>query len=60
MDIVSILWQIGILSAVLVFGIKIGLSMGLSNLKKRYVFTIAIGYGLGVLLFSKIVENYST
>lgn len=60
MDIVSILWQVGILSAILVFGIKIGLASGLSHLSKKYAFTIAILYGLGVLAFSKIAEIYAS
>ena len=60
MDIISILWQLGILSAILVFGIKIGLASGLSHLNKKYAFTIAISYGLGVLTFSKIAEMYSS
>ena len=59
MDIISILWQLGILSAILVFGIKIGLASGLSHLSKKYAFAIAISYGLGVLLFSKVAEIYS-
>lgn len=41
------------------FEIKIKLVTGLSNLKKLY-FCIAVGYGLGISLFSKITENYST
>ena len=59
MDTISILWQIGILSAILVFGIKIGLASGLSNLNKKFAFTIAIGYGLGVFILSYIAGFYS-
>ena len=35
MDMMSVLWQVGIFASVLVFGIKIGLASGLANLSKR-------------------------
>ena len=31
----SVLWQFGILAAILVFGIKVGLASGLANLSKK-------------------------
>ena len=31
----ELLWQLGILSAVLVFGVKIGLAMGFANISKK-------------------------
>ena len=37
MDAINILWQVGILSAVLIFGIKLGLATGLANMSKRYL-----------------------
>ena len=46
MDIVNVLWQVGIISAVIVFGVKIGLAAGLANLSKKYLAAICIGYGL--------------
>lgn len=59
MDIVNILWQLGILSAVLVFGVKVGLASGLANFSKKTILGIAIGYGLGVLIITKIASLYS-
>ena len=42
----ELLWQIGILSTVLIFGIKIGLAMGFAGLSKKIGIAIAIVYGL--------------
>lgn len=53
------LWQLGILSAVLVFGVKVGIASGLANLSKKLLAAICIGYGGGVLLLSSIASLYS-
>jgi len=55
----ELLWQIGILSAVLIFGVKIGLAMGFSGLTKKVGVLIAIGYGLGIYVLSLIVTENS-
>ena len=60
MDIVNVLWQVGIISAVIVFGVKIGLAAGLANLSKKYLAAICIGYGAGVLILSRIASYYSS
>lgn len=60
MDIISILWQLGILSAVLVFGVKVGLASGLANFSKKTILGIAVGYGIGVLIITKIASFYSS
>lgn len=54
----TILWQIGVLSAILVFGIKIGLAMGFAGLSKKMAALIALGYGLGILLLTMIASGY--
>ena len=54
MDAINILWQVGILSAVLIFGIKLGLATGLANMSKRYLAVVSIGYGAGVLIVNRI------
>ena len=36
-------WQYGILAAVLVFGVKIGLALGFSGIKRKNVGLILIG-----------------
>ena len=60
MDAISILWQVGILSAVLIFGIKLGLATGLANMSKRYLALVSIGYGAGVLILTQIASFYTT
>ncbi len=60
MEVFNILMQVGILSAVLVFGIKVGLASGLANLSKKYLAAICIGYGAGILILSKIASYYTS
>ena len=55
----SVLWQFGILAAILVFGIKVGLASGLANLSKKLLALICIGYGGGVLLISAVASLYA-
>ncbi|WP_407414791.1 DUF2162 domain-containing protein [Methanobrevibacter sp.] len=59
MDMMSVLWQFGILAAILVFGIKVGLASGLANLSKKLLALICIGYGGGVLIISAIASLYA-
>ncbi len=50
MDMMSVMWQFGVLAAVIIFGIKIGLASGLANLSKKLFACICVGYGGGVYL----------
>ena len=59
MDMMSVLWQFGILAAILVFGIKVGLASGLANLSKKLFAIICVGYGGGVLIISAIASLYA-
>ena len=59
MDAINILWQVGILSAVLIFGIKLGLATGLANMSKKYLAMVSIGYGGGVLILTEISSFYT-
>ena len=59
MDAINILWQVGILSAVLIFGIKLGLATGLANMSKRYLAMVSIGYGAGVLILTEISSFFT-
>lgn len=59
MDMMSVLWQFGILAAILVFGVKVGLASGLANLSKKLLAIICIGYGGGVLLISAVASLYA-
>ena len=45
MDMMSVMWQFGVLAAVIIFGIKIGLASGLANLSKKLFACICVGYG---------------
>lgn len=55
----EVLWQMGILSAVLVFGVKIGLASGFAGLSKKAAAAIAIGYGAGILILSALISGYT-
>ena len=59
MEVINLLWQLGILSAVLIFGIKLGLATGLANMSKKYLALVSIGYGGGVLLLTEISSFYT-
>ena len=54
----DLLWQLGILSVVMVFGIKIGLAMGFAGLSKKVTSAIILGYGGGILLLTYIAGNF--
>ena len=45
-------WQYGILAAVLIFGLKIGLALGFSGIEKKKVLLILVGYGVALTIFS--------
>lgn len=59
MDMMSVLWQVGIFASVLVFGIKIGLASGLANLSKKLFAVICIAYGGGIILISAIASLFA-
>ncbi len=59
MDVINILWQLGILSAVLIFGIKLGLATGLANMSKKYLAMVSVGYGGGVLILTEISSHFT-
>ena len=59
MDMMSVLLQFGILAAILVFGIKVGLASGLDILSKKLLAFICIGFGGGVLLISAVASLYA-
>ena len=59
MEVINLLWQLGILSAVLIFGIKLGLATGLANMSKKYLALVSIGYGGGVLILTEISSFYT-
>jgi predicted transporter len=54
----ELLWKLGILSVVMVFGIKIGLAMGFAGLSKKITAAIILGYGGGILLLTYIAGSF--
>ncbi|WP_405304064.1 DUF2162 domain-containing protein [Methanobrevibacter sp.] len=59
MDAINMLWQLGILSAVLIFGIKLGLATGLANMSRKYLAMVSVGYGGGVLILTEISSHFT-
>ena len=59
MDAINLLWQVGILSAVLIFGVKLGLATGLANMSKKYLALVSVGYGGGVLVLTEISSHFT-
>lgn len=53
-------WQYGILAAVLIFGIKIGLALGFSGIKRKTVIYILIGYAIGLITLSYLCQPFSS
>lgn len=51
--------QYGILAAILVFGVKIGLALGFSGIRRKTVGLILIGYAIGLILLSYICQPYT-
>ena len=54
----DVLWQIGIVSLVLVFGIIIGLASGFVRLSKKTATGVAIGYGGAIIILSFFITRY--
>jgi predicted transporter len=55
----ELLWQMGILSAVLVFGIKIGLASGFAGLSKKAAVAVSAVYGLGIFILAFLVSGHT-
>lgn len=60
MDIINIIWELGIFSIIIMFGIKISLASGLSNIPKKYIALIIVGYSGWILILSQIASIYAT
>ena len=52
-------WQYGILAAVLIFGLKLGLALGFSGIEKKKVLLILVGYGVALTIFSYVLTPYT-
>ncbi len=53
------MWQFGIIAAVVIFGIKIGLAMGFAGIKHKTGALIILGYGVGLTTLSLICQPYT-
>ncbi|KZX14394.1 DUF2162 domain-containing protein [Methanobrevibacter curvatus] len=60
MDSFNILWQVGVIASVLVFGIKIGLATGMANYSKKIILIISCLYGVGVYLITRIASLFAS
>ncbi len=58
MNITNILWEAGILSVILLFGVKIGLAMGLAGLSRKKAALITAGYAGGILGLSALTAPH--
>ena len=56
--IIESLWRFGVLSVIIVFGIKIGLAMGFANLKKSYALILTLSTGFSIIALSLICQPY--
>jgi predicted transporter len=56
---IELLWILGFLSVLLVFGVYIGLSIKYAGLSKKFAVSILIGYGAGILVLSRLADIYS-
>ncbi|AWX32966.1 DUF2162 domain-containing protein [Methanosphaera sp. BMS] len=55
----EMLWQLGVLSAVLIFGVKIGMAMGFAGLTKKQVLLISLINAISIIILSKLCEPYT-
>ncbi len=55
----SVVLQLITILSVIVYGVNIGLSIGLANLSKKVIFLISLLYGGSVLLLGSMVTKYS-
>lgn len=55
---IEMLWQLGVFSAVMIFGIKIGMAMGFAGITRKQVLLISIVNAVCIILLSFICEPY--
>ncbi len=60
MDGMAILLQFGILAAVIIFGVKVGLASGLSHMPKKWLLGIDLGYFVGIMLITYICQPFAS
>jgi len=55
---INILWEIGILSVILLFGVKIGLAMGFAGLSRKKAALMIMAYCAGIMGLSALANPY--
>lgn len=55
----EMLWQLGIFSAVLIFGVKIGMAMGFAGITKKQVLLISLINAVCIIILSILCEPYT-
>lgn len=60
MDIMIILWQFGILLAILIFGFILAIASRVSEFSKKLFYSICVSYAMGILILSIIASFYAT
>lgn len=60
MNPMDILWQAGVIAAIIVFGVKIGLGSAMANLSKKAIILLISIYGIGIYVATQIASIYST
>ena len=59
MNVISVIWQISFISMILAFGVEIGLSSGLSNLRKKSFAMLCVIYCGGIFIFTEVLSFFS-
>ena len=59
MNVISVIWQISFISMILAFGVEIGLSSGLSNLRKKSFLMLCVMYCGGIFVFTEILAFFT-
>ncbi|MBZ9570645.1 DUF2162 domain-containing protein [Methanobrevibacter sp. TMH8] len=60
MNPMDILWQAGVIAAIIVFGVKIGLGSAMANLSKKAMLLLIAIYGIGIYIATQIASIYSS
>lgn len=60
MNPMDILWQAGVIAAIIVFGVKIGLGSAMANLSKKSILLLISIYGIGIYIATQIASIYSS
>jgi predicted transporter len=60
MEIINALWQIGVFTAVILFGTKLGIASGLAKISKKNLALLCLGYGGGIMILSAIASLYTS